>query len=717
MDPDRTIGRILKVKSYEALVELSADTGSYVKSTYQGLYSVAAINSFVIIPVGTDRLVGAVTSLDLFEDTANAADTRQTIVLPSARRTMWVSLIGTISQVPGKPHKRFAFGISRYPELENPVWYASYDDLDTIFERECDDEDRRRRLVTIGKSPMFNDYDVRIDMDAFFGKHSAILGNTGSGKSCTIAALIRAVLDAPDGNGMPHAHFIIFDTNAEYEAAFTQEKAADSGGAPHLHFQRLVLTNGGATPEGLWVPHWFMDGRDFTAMFRPGEGAQVPLLHKAIAAARAPQQEKAFKIVVLHSLDDAVNGIEGFLANPPTGNSAYHGLKNLGEMTSALLQVLTNHQPDFDEVGLGDSYAIYHQAAKDMAAACVGGNYITAITSEAMRPQIEKIRARLQHDLQELAFDDVDPIGIDSPIYFDFRDFVERVFRDELARETRQSPNLRNWVGTLLMRLEQAKLDPRYAFLFRTPQFQHSLASFLRLICGVQPSHNFDKPGAAPPWKDNYVAQHPGKPVQHQVTIIDFSQLASDVLENVTALIGRLILEFMQRCPDRGAYPIVLVLEEAHHYIPAHAVLDRQIRAREVFERIAREGRKYGLSLLVASQRPSELSRTVLAQCNSFIVHRIQNPDDRAYFQSVISDMNRELLNQLPALPQQHALIMGDCITVPLQARINDVDPKPRSHDPEFFKRWSDAATMPPDFEAIASKWEGQKLAAPDAGP
>jgi hypothetical protein len=230
MDPDRKIGRILKVKTYETLVELSSDHGSYVKSTFQGLYSVAAINSFVIVPVGSDRLVGAVTSLDLVEEPVNAADSKQAIILPSARRTMWVSLIGTISQIPGKPHKRFAYGITQYPELENPVWYASEDDLATIFERECDDEERRRRLITIGRSPVFNDYHVRIDMDSFFGKHSAVLGNTGSGKSCTITALIRAVLEAPHGNGMPHAHFIIFDTNAEYEAAFTDVDAADPGG-------------------------------------------------------------------------------------------------------------------------------------------------------------------------------------------------------------------------------------------------------------------------------------------------------------------------------------------------------------------------------------------------------------------------------------------------------------------------------------------------------
>jgi DNA helicase HerA-like ATPase len=175
----------------------------------------------------------------------------------------------------------------------------------------------------------------------------------------------------------------------------------------------------------------------------------------------------------------------------------------------------------------------------------------------------------------------------------------------------------------------------------------------------------------------------------------------------VTALLGRLIFEFMQRNPRRGEFPVVLVLEEAHHYISSHVTSERQQRAREVFEKIAKEGRKFGLSLVVASQRPSELSRTVLAQCNSFIVHRIQNPDDQEYFKSVISGINRELLGQLPSLAQQQALVLGDCVTLPLQVRINDTEPTPHSYDPRFFGIWSDKTTTAPDFEAIAARWQG----------
>jgi hypothetical protein len=117
---------------------------------------------------------------------------------------------------------------------------------------------------------------------------------------------------------------------------------------------------------------------------------------------------------------------------------------------------------------------------------------------------------------------------------------------------------------------------------------------------------------------------------------------------------------------QRGAFPIVLVLEEAQNYIPDQdRKEDRFSISKKVFKRIAREGRKYGLSLAVASQRPSELSSTILSQCNSYIIHRLQNSRDQGYVKKLVSSANEDILNQLPVLPQQHAIITGDAVRRP----------------------------------------------------
>ena len=685
MPSDRTIGRTVKVKTYQVLVELLQETSSYVKSSLGGLYSIAVINSFVIIPVGSERVVAIVTSLDMAEEAEANMQTRQMLVIARPRRTIWASMIGTLTQSAGAI--RFEYGVKRYPELDNPVWFASEEDLDVIF-----DKAGKSNLhhVTIGKSPIFTDYEVNIDIDKFFGKHGAILGNTGAGKSCTVTALVRAVLD----RGMPHAHFIIFDTNNEYEHAFTQD------GKPL--YDRLVLRNDGDTPTGLWIPHWFMNSLDYHAFFRPGEGAQAPLLFTAISAARAARRPGGAWARLLNTIEDTMNQIEGALQI--TGAAAFYGKGKVREQTTSLQRLLADKRGEHPEAL--NELSRYIAACDALGLSSNGDGAIDAIGNDAIRQQIQGVRGNLVNDRAASAGSDESRVGVDSPTHFSFDEFVVTIFSEVLGREAQKNASIRTYAGTLQLRLEQARQDPRYAFLFQVPPFAQALASFLRLLFGLQPNKHFESD--PPPWKASYEAQYPLGAASHQITILDLSQLASEVLENVTALLGRLVLEFMQRNPDRGSFPVVLILEEAHHYIPANARLERQVRAREVFEKIAKEGRKFGLSLVVASQRPSELSRTVLAQCNSFIVHRIQNPDDQEYFKSVISGVNRELLDQLPALAQQQAIVLGDCVSLPLQVRINDVHPRPRSDDPAFTKAWSAVPPTEPDIEGIAAKWEGR---------
>jgi DNA helicase HerA-like ATPase len=690
MAADRTIGRTVKIKTYQALVELLSETSSYVKSSSGGLYAIAVINSFVVIPVGSERVVAVVTSLDMAEEAEASMQHRQMLVIARPRRTMWVSMIGTLTQA--HKGKKFEYGVKRYPELDNPVWFASEEDLDIIFDKARKDDPRH---VAIGKSPIFTDYDVSIDIDQFFGKHAAILGNTGSGKSCTVTAVIRAVLD----RGMPNAHFIIFDTNNEYEHAFT---SAD--GTPL--YSRLVIRNEGDRPTGLWVPHWFMNSLDYNAFFRPGEGAQAPLLFTAISIARAAGQVAASQLHIFSTINDTINQIDLYLKDPPTGKAAFYARKNMREIhLEPFKRLLAEKHQVFEKAGFTESWTLYMDSCTAMLGSVQGDGPIDAGANNVIREELQRIQGQLVND-RAVKGDSGAPVGVDSPVHFGFDAFVTEVFTDVLSREAQRNPNLRNYVGTLQLRLEQARQDPRYAFLFSVPPFAQALASFLRLLFGLDPRKHFAD--APPPWKESYEERNPAEVASHQITILDLSELASEVLENVTALLGRLVLEFMQRNPERGKFPVVLVLEEAHHYIPANARLERQQRAREVFEKIAKEGRKFGLSLVVASQRPSELSRTVLAQCNSFIVHRIQNPDDQEYFKSVISGINRELLDQLPALAQQQAIVLGDCVALPLQVRINTVDPRPRSDDPPFTREWANPKPVLPDIEAIAARWEGK---------
>jgi len=291
-----------------------------------------------------------------------------------------------------------------------------------------------------------------------------------------------------------------------------------------------------------------------------------------------------------------------------------------------------------------------------------------------------------------------------------------------MSRDQSNSARTRDNCSTMLTRIYRLLEDSRFEFLFgpcaeEWPRVRHGLATFLRDIIGMPSTTETELTDRAELANDVLPFYGRQREIAQaaNVVIIDLSLLASEVLENVTALIGRLIHEFLQRLSDpisgvgRGEFPVVLVLEEAQNYIRENRRLEEDSISKQVFERIAREGRKFGLGLVVASQRPSELSKTVLSQCNSFVVHRLQNPEDLRYFREIVPGIYGQLLDQLPALAPRSALVLGECIQAPALVEIRDCDPVPRSKNPKFFKSWTTEGPLP-NVEAICANWEGTNV-------
>ncbi|MDN8103865.1 ATP-binding protein [Burkholderia multivorans] len=215
------------------------------------------------------------------------------------------------------------------------------------------------------------------------------------------------------------------------------------------------------------------------------------------------------------------------------------------------------------------------------------------------------------------------------------------------------------------------------------------------------------------------------------VTVIDLSLVPADVVHVVTAVIARMTLEALQRYRkiNKGkTLPTVLVMEEAHTFIRRYNDdAENQNAAAiccQVFEKIAREGRKFGLGLVLSSQRPSELSPTVLSQCNSYLLHRISNDRDQELVHRLVPDNLRGLLRDLPSLPSRHAVLLGWASELPVLVEMNKLpEPqRPKSDDPDFWAVWSGkglneagqevVVERPVDWKKIADDW--QQLETPD---
>ncbi len=293
------------------------------------------------------------------------------------------------------------------------------------------------------------------------------------------------------------------------------------------------------------------------------------------------------------------------------------------------------------------------------------------------------------HGLRRKANADMDParISIDTPVYFSLTDLYRhtKAANEQNLDFGKRKGTLHGRFDDLLMRMQSRLNDTRYDFLFR-PRRRTSSASLpdlLRELVGL--GHK-----------------------KSQITIIDLSTIPFDVRPTVSAQIARLIFEFNYWNPNRSQFPILLVCEEAHTYVPR----EQQTAfagTRKSIERIAKEGRKYGLSLAIVSQRPHELSETVLAQCANFLCFRITNPDDQAYIRSLVPDGEGNLIETLAALGRGEVMALGEALPIPLRFQMHAPDPRPNSSDTDLHRHWS-RSTEVVDVELIAGNWQQQCL-------
>ena len=203
-DNERLIGRVIAVESDRVFIRLEDESKSLTKTFVTGTYPIARINSYVIIPVGSISIVGIVTKVNMAKEDIEFT-TDATLSLPKPKRTISVSMVGTITKENQKFN--FNFGISQFPVLDNPVWFILDKELDAIFDKE-ENEDY---FIELGQSTAYPDYKVKVNPDKLFSRHLGILGNTGAGKSHTIASILQTILNNKDVIEGKGAHFIVFD--------------------------------------------------------------------------------------------------------------------------------------------------------------------------------------------------------------------------------------------------------------------------------------------------------------------------------------------------------------------------------------------------------------------------------------------------------------------------------------------------------------------------
>jgi hypothetical protein len=650
------------------------------------------INGYVLVPSEAGHLVAQVEWITVERSQYPKRKGMQDfglVDLPYPLRKMSLNPLGCLTfegTHDGKERYSFRRGVDAYPSVGAPVLLPTQNQLRAIVES----GDNRR--VKIGISPLAANATVMIDPDRLFGRHLAVLGNTGSGKSCSVAGLIRwsmAAAKAVRGEEDPNARFIVLDPNGEYANTFKDMSKVRVF---------AVEADADAGVGQLQVPMWFWNSAEWSAFTQASAKTQRPTLIQALRAVRdgsvdtvlTPSHEMRRYLRTLVSIIQIERG-----SGRPWGSFPHP--KNFLQGALVWRQGLEN-KDSFTEDENGALDAI-RQKISDFEDARSPKYSEQKFTKQEIDDFLELVSAA--HTTFGGSGNDMLPIDADVPRAFSGDQFLRSV------EANAEILNVSEYVETMLMRIRTILSDSR-----------------MKSIGGGENDITLDN------WLAKYIGDN--KASNGSVTVIDLSLVPADVVHIVTAVVARMTLESLQRYRkiNKGrTLPTVLVMEEAHTFIRRYNDdAENQNAAAiccQVFEKVAREGRKFGLGLVLSSQRPSELSPTVLSQCNSYLLHRISNDRDQELIHRLVPDNLRGLLRDLPSLPSRHAILLGWASELPVLVEMSSLPQahRPKSDDPDFWAVWAGkqlndageevSAERTVDWKAIADDW--QQVNMPDA--
>lgn len=656
MEQPRVIGHVVSVNGFRLKIELSTEAKSSSRATPDGVLRAVAINSFLTFDLGAGiHAIGILSDLEARESYDPSRDEELSLELMKPRRIASVQLLGTVRQA-DKDDWKFDTGITLLPTLDTPAEVANPDVLLGIFGHPPlrnkpgdwsgeDDEDYDFPLE-IGHKAGDENTKVKASFNDLFSRPLAIVGNTGSGKSYTVASLLRGVIEHNDlMSDKADPHIFILDINGEYGNAFL-----DTGSIHHEREPNRIYLNG----KEFGLPAWLMNGEEICDWLQASEATQEPVLKDWWAIAKAnpagvglydPLQ------VAIGKIDAAISWLDD--PKQPVAGSF-----------SVYLRHATQYATDVDWVAL-----------RDLIKWTDTTSWKKVSNEKEVRDHLFVIRTQLLEAITTRQNEGVNfAKSADAPRFVALHEFRDPNLVDR-STDNENSKRIDQYLLTLKLRLRTRLDDRRWQSFFSFED--QDIRSYKDWM---------EKLG---------IAQNSGL----RVSVLDLSMLASEVLPYACAILGRLLLESREMLrPDvRSKYPWLLVLEEAHNYArPARTIEDRsQSLSRKAFERVAKEGRKFGLSLIVASQRPSEISPTIMSQCANFFSHRLQNPDDIDHFRRIIPKQAQRLLDQVTVLAAGESIVFGSAFHVPARVQIKLPAREPWSATASPFVDWSKDDAFP----------------------
>ena len=523
-------------------------------------------------------------------------------------------------------NNKFVPGINKKPAFRSNVSIIQMNELELVLGSQKITDNTQ---TYFGLSNVYKNYRINVGINDFFSNHFSILGNTGAGKSSTTARILQNVFTA--GTYVPvNARIFMFDAYGEYVQAFSK-----LGETSDALCDKVLTTNpNDSNAELLRIPLWILDVDDFAILLDATQSSQLNIIESALKLAPILKGDSPDVIKIKN--DIIARAVLDILRSGADSSK-------IRDQVTAILTT-------------------YHTTQLHLETPIVQPGYERTLKQCLYVDNNGKMQEMelVVNKVSEFITDNLEIPDAKGTIFFNLRDFELALNFALISEGILKSDKVYDYANVLLVRL-------------------HSLIN-------SEAASYFDYPKMIS--RNNYIDSlnktREGKSAQ--IVDLNINFVSDRLAKAITKIISKMIFERACESSNRGKNPTHIIIEEAHRYVQKDN--DIELLGYNIFERITKEGRKYGVILGLITQRPSELSETCLSQCSNFVILRTLHPKDLEYIREMVPNISEEGANQLKTLQPGHALAFGSAFKVPVEIKFDKPDPEPLSTNSDIVSAW-----------------------------
>ena len=482
-----------------------------------------------------------------------------------------------------------------------------------------------KSYVYLGKSVTYEKFNINMNLNDFFSNHFAILGNSGSGKSCGVARILQNIFQDNKAGIPKNAHIVLFDVYGEYNDAFK-----NANDIPNLGYKSYNMDENYNTIN---VPAYFLDIDDLALLLSVKSASQLPIL------------EKTLKLVyIFNSLDNNVQEYKTDIIAQSLLDILSSG-RNPTQIRDQIIAILTRYNTRDLNLDTPIVQPGYTRTFKQ----CMN------IDSSGKMTALDLIINYLQQYKQL----DLSSITVNHNIKYGLEDIYYALDFALISEGALKSEKIYDEYNVLKVRLQQ--------------------------IINSENRRFFDE-GTERITKNEFVERLFNADKNYQIINFNLNNVEERFVKVLTKIYTRIFFNYVTNLKERASFPIHVILEEAHRYVQNDT--DIEVLGYNIFDRIAKEGRKYGLLLGLITQRPSELSTTALSQCSNFISFKIFHPSDINIISNISSNVSEETIEKIKNLLPGTAIVFGTAFKVPLLVKLDLPNPMPKSTSVDIVNKW-----------------------------